>query len=96
VAYRTVEAPGLREAVASALGSGFDLAVFASPSAVEGFVSAAGPEACAGLRVAVIGPVTEAAALAVGMAVVAVASPSTVEGLLAAVTAHFAASRGGA
>jgi uroporphyrinogen III methyltransferase/synthase len=82
VAYRTVIPPGLHESVAAALRSGFDLAVFASPSAVEGFATAAGQQGCAGLRSAVIGPVTEATARAAGFDVVAVASPSTVEGLL--------------
>jgi uroporphyrinogen-III synthase len=82
-AYATVEPPGLEEAVRACLGAGFDLALFASPSAVEAFAGAAGPGA-QGLAVAVIGPTTEAAARAVGMDVRAVASPSTAEGLVAA------------
>jgi len=90
VAYRTVTPPGLDEAVGAALCAGFDLAVFASPSAVEAFASSAGPRACAGLRAAVIGPVTEAAARAAGLPVVAVAAPSTVEGLLRVVSGYFA------
>lgn len=91
VAYRTVAAPGLAEALAQALAGGVDVAVFASPSAVEGFCAAAGPAACAGLPAAVIGPVTEQAARGAGMRVLAVASPSTVEGLLAALGAAFSA-----
>lgn len=82
-AYATVEPPGLAEAVARCLAEGFDLALFASPSAVEGFARAAG-EGARGLPVAVIGPTTEAAARALGMDVRAVAHPSTAEGLAAA------------
>lgn len=82
-AYATVEPPGLAEAVRGSLGAGFDLALFASPSALEAFAGAAG-ERARGLAVAVIGPTTEAAARASGMDVRAVASPSTVEGLVAA------------
>jgi uroporphyrinogen-III synthase len=82
-AYATVEPPGLAEAVLGTLDVGFDLALFASPSAVEAFAGAAG-ERARGLPVAVIGPTTEAAARAVAMDVRAVASPSTAEGLVAA------------
>jgi uroporphyrinogen-III synthase len=93
VAYRTVMPPGLDQAVSGALDAGLDVAVFASPSAVEGFVSAAAGRA-SGLPAAVIGPVTEAAARAAGLRVVAVASPSTTEGLLSAVSACFAGAGG--
>ncbi len=82
-AYATVEPPGLAEAVSRRLDEGFDLALFASPSAVEGFARAAG-ERSAGLKVAVIGPTTAATARAAGMDVRAVAEPSTAEGLVAA------------
>jgi uroporphyrinogen-III synthase len=57
--------------------------LFASPSAVETFVAAAGEDA-QGLPVAVIGPVTEEAARAAGFAVLAVARSSTTEELVAA------------
>lgn len=89
VAYRTVTPPGLTERLASQLREGIDLATFASPSAVEGFASAAG-DLATGLPAAVIGPVTERAALSAGMDVQVVASPSTEEGLLAALERHFA------
>jgi uroporphyrinogen III methyltransferase/synthase len=82
-AYATVVPPGLAEAVRACLEGGFDLALFASPSAVEAFASAAG-ERARGLACAVIGPTTEAAARAAGLDVRAVASPSTTEGLVAA------------
>jgi uroporphyrinogen-III synthase len=68
--------------VAEALEQGFDLALFASPSAVETFAHAAGKRAL-GLPVVVIGPTTEAAAAAAGFDVRGVASPSTVEALIA-------------
>jgi uroporphyrinogen III methyltransferase/synthase len=85
-AYATVDAPGLEEAVKGCLEGGFDLALFASPSAVEGFAHAAGDRAH-GVPAAVIGPTTEAAARAAGMDVRAVARPSTIEGLVAAAEA---------
>lgn len=80
-AYATIEPPGLEASVASCLSDGFDLALFASPSAVEAFARAAGPRA-GGLPAAVIGPTTEAAARERGFDVRGVASPSTVEALL--------------
>ena len=82
-AYDTVEPAGLAEAVGRALAGGFDLALFASPSAVESFVRAAG-ERAEGIPAAVIGPTTEAAARGAGMDVREVARPSTVEGLVEA------------
>jgi len=81
-AYSTIEPPGLGEAVGRCLEQGFDLALFASPSAVEAFARSAGDRA-AGLPAAVIGPTTEAAARAVGLDVRGVASPSTLEALVA-------------
>jgi uroporphyrinogen-III synthase len=81
-AYSTVEPPGLGEAVRRSLDQGFDLALFASPSAVEAFTRSAG-ERAKGLPAAVIGPTTEAAARAAGLDVRGVASPSTLEALVA-------------
>jgi uroporphyrinogen-III synthase len=81
VAYATIEPSGLDAVVAGCLDEGFDLALFASPSAVEAFARAAGDRAT-GLPVAVIGPTTEAAARAHGLDVRGVASPSTVEALV--------------
>ena len=82
-AYSTVEPSDLGTAVAACLDQGFDLALFASPSAVEVFVRVAGDRA-RGLPAAVIGPTTEAAARAAGLDVRGVASPSTVEALVSA------------
>jgi uroporphyrinogen-III synthase len=82
-AYRPVEPPGLNQAVADSLARGFDLALFASPSAVEAFARSAG-ERARGLPVVVIGPTTEAAAREAGLDVRGVASPSTEAGLLEA------------
>jgi uroporphyrinogen-III synthase len=94
-AYATVEPDGLTEAVEHILGEGVDLALFASPSAVESFARAAGGRA-EGLQVAVIGPTTEAAARAAGMDVRDVASPSTAEGLVAAAERALGRPPGGA
>lgn len=79
VAYRTVLPEGAGEGVRALLGQGVDLAVFGSPSAVEGFVAVAGEEA----RVAAVvtGSVTEQAARAAGLEVALVATASTAEGL---------------
>jgi uroporphyrinogen III methyltransferase/synthase len=89
VAYETVEPPDLRQRVEDCLASGFDLVAFASPSAVDAFVSAAGPRA-QGLPSVVIGPTTAQAALAAGLDVKAIAQPATAEGLLAAAEAALA------
>jgi uroporphyrinogen III methyltransferase/synthase len=85
VAYRTLPAEGLAGRLRAAL-EGLDLAVFASPSAVEAFVAAI-PEAAPGLPVALIGPVTAEAARAAGMQVRVVARPSTDAGLVAGIQA---------
>ena len=82
VAYRTVSADG-GQALDQILRSGADVAVFASPSAVEAFAAFAGEDGRA-VPAAVIGPTTAEAARAAGLTVLAVAEPSTVEGLLAA------------
>jgi uroporphyrinogen-III synthase len=82
-AYATVEPANLAQVVLRCLEDGLDLALFASPSAVEGFAHAAAGRV-EGLPVVVIGPTTEAAARAARMEVRAVASPSTIEGLVAA------------
>jgi uroporphyrinogen-III synthase len=84
VAYRTTTPPGLAAAIAEGLERGIDLALFASPSAVEGFAAAAGPRA-RGVPACVMGPITESAARDAGLEVLGVASPSTLDGLLAAV-----------
>lgn len=83
IAYRTEQPQGLGEELRTLLDRGLDLVVLASPSAVEG-LAAAGPD-LAGVRVAVIGPVTEEAARRAGCDVVVVAKPSTAAGLLAAI-----------
>lgn len=80
VAYRTGAPEGLEASLRTLLSDGLDLVVFASPSAVDGFVGAA-----AGRReiaAAVIGPVTEQAARAAGFDVKVVADPSTADGLV--------------
>ncbi|HEY2945539.1 MAG TPA: uroporphyrinogen-III synthase [Vicinamibacteria bacterium] len=88
VAYRTVMPDGARDLLERALADGIDLAVLASPSAVEALTLALGGRAGA-LSVAVIGPVTEQAAREAGLDVRVVGSPSTVDGLLAALPRAF-------
>ncbi len=83
VAYRTVMPPDLPELIAARLRGGVDLALFASPSAVENFAAAAGNRVH-GLPTAVMGPVTERTARDLGLEIRAVASPSTLEGLISA------------
>jgi uroporphyrinogen-III synthase len=90
VAYRTVAAPGAAEALAAALADGFDLALFASPSAVENVAALLG-ERARDLPSAVIGPVTEQAARAAGLDVRVVAEPSTAAGLVAGLARLYAA-----
>jgi uroporphyrinogen-III synthase len=82
VAYRTVSADG-GQSLAEILRGGVDVAVFASPSAVEAFAAFAGEDGRA-VPAAVIGPTTAEAARAAGLTVLAVAQPATVEGLLTA------------
>jgi uroporphyrinogen III methyltransferase/synthase len=60
-----------------------DVAVFASPSAVEAFAAFAGEDG-RGVPAAVIGPTTAEAARSAGLTVLAIAQPATVEGLLTA------------
>jgi len=88
LAYRTVTPAGTGAVLERAVEAGADLVTLASPSAVEGLVSALGPRSTQ-LPVAVIGPVTEHAARAAGLDVRVVASPSTVEGLVAAIRRRF-------
>lgn len=69
-----------------------DALTFASPSAVDGFLAAVGPDAPALLgraAVACIGPTTAAAARARGLPVDVVAARSNSEGLAAALADHF-------
>jgi uroporphyrinogen III methyltransferase/synthase len=89
VAYRTVAPPDLGPRIAAALADGIDMALFASPSAVENFGEAAG-ERMRGLAAAVIGPVTRQAAAARGLAVRVIAEPATAEGLVRALLRHYA------
>ncbi len=88
-AYRTVTPPDLAPRLASILNEGLDIALFASPSAVAGFVAAAGSRAVA-FPAGVIGPVTRARAEASSLDVKFEARPSNDAGMLAQVLAFFA------
>jgi uroporphyrinogen III methyltransferase/synthase len=83
VAYETVEPRDLAPRVARCLEQGFDLALFASPSAVESFAQAAGARV-RGLPAVAIGPTTAEAARKAGLELRGVAAPSTAEGLVRA------------
>jgi uroporphyrinogen III methyltransferase / synthase len=83
VAYRTSTPEDLASRLQQTLASGIDLVLFASPSAVQGFVDVLGAGA-AGLPAVAIGPTTAASARLAGMQILAVADPSTVEGLVVA------------
>jgi uroporphyrinogen-III synthase len=87
-AYRTVAPAGLRKRVLDALRVGVDVVTFASPSAIENFVTAAA-EWVPRIGAAVIGPVTEEACRKAGIEVRVVADPATAEGLAAAIERHF-------
>lgn len=82
-AYRTLAPAGAAEALRAALDRGFDLVLFASPSAIENVVALLG-DGARGLQAGVIGPVTREAAVTAGLDVRVVAEPSTAEGLVAA------------
>jgi uroporphyrinogen III methyltransferase/synthase len=88
-AYRTVAPPALSERLSVELRGGIDLVTFASSSAVENLVAAAGHRILS-LPVAVIGPSTEASAKAAGFNVCAVAASSTLDGLVDAILEYFA------
>lgn len=100
VSYRTLPDGTGAAAVRTALEDGrMDAITFASPSAVENFVTAVGPDAAALLRggperrgaaAVCIGPVTAEKARELGIPVRSVAAESTLDGLVRAVTEALA------
>jgi uroporphyrinogen-III synthase len=84
VARRNLPAPPL-----------FDVATFASPSALRAFVAAHGLGALAGSTVAVIGPSTGAAATALGLSPIVASAPSA-DALIAALAARITKPQGAA
>lgn len=84
VAYRTVTAEALPEAVLAALAAGeIDLLAFTSGSTARGFAALVGDRPWSG-RVVTIGPVTTAACRELGLPVAAEAEPHDLDGLVAA------------
>lgn len=88
IAYRTRSPPGLRAAFEATCATGFDLLLFASPSAVDNLADVAA-DLLHGRPAAVLGPVTERAARRAGLDVRACAQPSTVAGLVQALERCF-------
>jgi uroporphyrinogen-III synthase len=87
VAYRTVDAPVPAEQLDGARRA--DAIAFTSGSTVEGWVSAAGPEATPPIVVS-IGPVTTATANRLGVTVHATAEPHTLDGIVDALAVALA------
>jgi uroporphyrinogen III methyltransferase/synthase len=92
-AYRTVAPEGAAARAREIFGGGRkpDWIAFTSSSTVQNFVSVAGAEALAGVRVASIGPVTTRTARELGIEVAVEARAFTIEGLVEAL--HLAQNR---
>jgi uroporphyrinogen-III synthase len=73
----------------------FDVATFASPSALRAFVAAHGIPSLQGATIAVIGPTTGAAATALGLQPLVAAAPSAAA-LIHALAVHISKPRGAA
>lgn len=84
-AYRTVPAPGLREAIANLLSTAPQWITFTSSSTVEYFLDACPTEWKRRIRAASIGPVTSAALRRQGIEPAAEASVFTADGLVEAI-----------
>jgi uroporphyrinogen III methyltransferase / synthase len=80
-AYRTLTPADAPRRLAAALAEGVDVVTLASPSAVEGFVSAC-PPGTPRPRALVIGPVTEKAARQAGLEVAGVGGTAGPEGIV--------------
>ncbi|MCI0342730.1 MAG: uroporphyrinogen-III synthase [Planctomycetales bacterium] len=88
VAYRTLPGAGDPEVAAAIRAGRTDVVVFASPSAVEGYVELLGPSvAAAGPPAVAIGPTTGAAVRASGLALAATAAAPTPGAIVAALAA---------
>jgi uroporphyrinogen-III synthase len=88
VAYRTVaNEEGARSLARRVFDGSIDIVTFASPSAVRSFAAVAGSRS-GGVKLAVIGPVTEAAATEAGFQVAIRAAEHTMRGLARAICAH--------
>lgn len=74
----------------------FDIATFASPSALRAFVTHVGADSLARAKVAVIGPTTAASAAELGVRVDVVSDRPSADALVAALIAHAAATSKGA
>jgi uroporphyrinogen III methyltransferase/synthase len=92
-AYRTVRSDRKAEALTPLFVAGkIDCVTLTSPSTVTHFLGIMGPDfrLPAGVRIACIGPVTEAAARRAGLPVDIFQQQFTIPGLVEAIAAHFA------
>ena len=88
-AYRTVDGPGVDDAVVAAVGEGRVDAILLTSGSVAERIAAACPEIAVGTRIVAIGRTTEASARAAGLRVDAVSTHPSYGGMRAALDAAF-------
>jgi uroporphyrinogen III methyltransferase/synthase len=89
-AYRTIAPEDLAARAGDVLSYNPDWITFTSSSTVRNLLSAAGPQALRGIRVASIGPVTSGTLRENGVSVTTEASTYTISGVVDAILGHLA------